>query len=140
MPPLTGIRVLDLTHVVAGPFCAMLLGDMGAEVLKIENPTAGDDTRAWGPFYQTWSTFFLGLNRSKKSVVLDLKDPGGTAALRNLIGSSDILKSRELSSGKRELSSGKPLEAWFWVRRCLVTEPKAHLLLHQRLRTDRSKE
>ena len=91
MPPLTGIRVLDLTHVVAGPFCAMLLGDMGAEVLKIENPTAGDDTRAWGPFYQTWSTFFLGLNRSKKSVVLDLKDPGGTAALRNLIGSSDIL-------------------------------------------------
>lgn len=91
MPPLDGIRVLDLTRVLAGPFCAMLLGDMGAEVLKIEEPTRGDDTRAWGPFVDGWSSFFLGLNRSKKSVALDLKSSDGAAALRALIAESDVL-------------------------------------------------
>ena len=91
MPPLDGIRVLDLTRVLAGPFCAMLLGDMGAEVLKIEEPTRGDDTRAWGPFVDGWSSFFLGLNRSKKSVAIDLKSTDGAAALRALIAESDVL-------------------------------------------------
>ncbi len=91
MSPLDGIRVLDLTHVLAGPFCAMLLGDMGADVLKIEEPTRGDDTRAWAPFHNGWSTYFLGLNRSKKSVALDLKNSGGAAALRSLIEESDVL-------------------------------------------------
>ena len=91
MPPLDGIRVLDLTRVLAGPFCAMLLGDMGAEVLKIEEPAHGDDTRAWGPFLHGWSSFFLGLNRSKKSVAIDLKDVDGSAALRSLIADSDVL-------------------------------------------------
>lgn len=91
MPPLDGIRVLDLTRVLAGPFCAMLLGDMGAEVLKIEEPTRGDDTRAWGPFFGGWSSFFLGLNRSKKSVAIDLKETDGATALRSLISESDVL-------------------------------------------------
>ena len=91
MPPLDGIRVLDLTRVLAGPFCAMLLGDMGAGVLKIEEPTRGDDTRAWGPFVDGWSSFFLGLNRSKKSVAIDLKSSDGAAALRALIAESDVL-------------------------------------------------
>lgn len=91
MPPLDGIRVLDLTRVLAGPFCAMLLGDMGAEVLKIEEPTRGDDTRAWGPFFSGWSSFFLGLNRSKKSVAIDLKETDGATALRSLISESDVL-------------------------------------------------
>lgn len=69
----------------------MLLGDMGAEVLKIEEPVHGDDTRAWAPFKDGVSTFFLGMNRSKKSVALDLKAPNGAEALRGLIGTADVL-------------------------------------------------
>ena len=91
MPPLHGLRVIDLTRVLAGPYCAMLLGDMGAEVLKIEEPSHGDDTRAWAPFQQGVSTFFLGMNRSKKSVALDLKTTDGTGALRELLHETDIL-------------------------------------------------
>ena len=91
MPPLHGLRVIDLTRVLAGPYCAMLLGDMGAEVIKIEEPSHGDDTRAWAPFQQGISTFFLGMNRSKKSVALDLKTQAGADALRNLLTDTDIL-------------------------------------------------
>ena len=91
MPPLHGLRVVDLTRVLAGPYCAMLLGDMGAEVLKIEEPVHGDDTRAWAPFQDGVSTFFLGMNRSKKSVALDLKTPDGAEALRRLIRTADGL-------------------------------------------------
>ncbi len=91
MPPLHGLKVIDLTRVLAGPYCAMLLGDMGAEVLKIEEPVHGDDTRAWAPFQDGVSTFFLGMNRSKKSVALDLKVPEGAEALRRLIRTADVL-------------------------------------------------
>src|ERR1700704_4517360 len=66
MPPLDGLRVVDLTRVVAGPFCTMMLGDMGAEVLKIEEPKHGDDSRAWAPYIEGWGSFYLALNRSKK--------------------------------------------------------------------------
>jgi|TARA_B100002003_G_C14147491_1_gene551833 crotonobetainyl-CoA:carnitine CoA-transferase CaiB-like acyl-CoA transferase len=83
--------VIDLTRVLAGPYCSMLLGDMGAEVLKIEEPVHGDDTRAWAPFHGGVSTFFLGMNRSKKSVALDLKASDGADALRRLIGTADVL-------------------------------------------------
>lgn len=91
MPPLHDLKVIDLTRVLAGPYCAMLLGDMGAEVLKIEEPVHGDDTRAWAPFQDGVSTFFLGMNRSKKSVALDLKVPEGAEALRRLIRTADVL-------------------------------------------------
>jgi crotonobetainyl-CoA:carnitine CoA-transferase CaiB-like acyl-CoA transferase len=91
MPPLDGIRVVDLTRVVAGPFCTMMLGDMGAEVLKIEEPAHGDDTRGWGPFINGTGAFYFELNRSKKSVALDLKTADGAAALRRLIETADIL-------------------------------------------------
>jgi crotonobetainyl-CoA:carnitine CoA-transferase CaiB-like acyl-CoA transferase len=90
-PPLTGIRVIDLTRVVAGPFCTMMLGDMGAEVLKIEEPEHGDDTRGWAPFVNGTGSFYLALNRSKKSVAIDLKTPAGAAALRALIETADVL-------------------------------------------------
>jgi crotonobetainyl-CoA:carnitine CoA-transferase CaiB-like acyl-CoA transferase len=89
--PLTGIRVIDLTRVLAGPFCTMLLGDMGAEVIKVEDPNHGDDTRAWAPFVGGWSTYFLGVNRNKKSVTVDLKSPDGVALLEDLIRSADVL-------------------------------------------------
>jgi crotonobetainyl-CoA:carnitine CoA-transferase CaiB-like acyl-CoA transferase len=89
--PLAGVRIVDLTRVLAGPFCTMLLGDMGAEVIKIEDPTHGDDTRAWAPFVDGASTYFLGVNRNKKSVAADLKSYGGIALLEALVRSSDVL-------------------------------------------------
>ncbi len=91
MAPLDGIRIIDLTRVVAGPFCTMMLGDLGAEVLKIEEPQHGDDTRGWGPYINGEGAFYLGLNRSKKSVALDLKSAEGAAALKALIATSDVL-------------------------------------------------
>jgi crotonobetainyl-CoA:carnitine CoA-transferase CaiB-like acyl-CoA transferase len=91
MAPLDGIRVIDLTRVVAGPFCTMMLGDMGAEVLKIEEPEHGDDTRGWGPYINGEGSFYIALNRSKKSVAIDLKTKEGADALRALIASADVL-------------------------------------------------
>jgi crotonobetainyl-CoA:carnitine CoA-transferase CaiB-like acyl-CoA transferase len=91
MPPLDGVRVIDLTRVLAGPYCTMLLGDMGAEVVKIEEPEHGDDTRGWAPFVDGWSTYFAGVNRSKKSLALDVGSPGGAEVLRRLVKESDIL-------------------------------------------------
>jgi len=89
--PLTGLKVVDLTRVLAGPFCAMLLGDMGADVIKVEEPNAGDDARAWGPFVADgWSAYFLGVNRSKRSLALDLKSVEGADALRRLLQSADV--------------------------------------------------
>jgi formyl-CoA transferase len=89
--PLSGLRVLDLTRVLAGPFCTMILGDRGAEVLKIEEPELGDDTRGWAPFVDGWASYFLGVNRNKKSVALDLKSAEGADALRRLIDDADVL-------------------------------------------------
>jgi crotonobetainyl-CoA:carnitine CoA-transferase CaiB-like acyl-CoA transferase len=90
MPPLDGLRVVDLTRVLAGPFCAMLLGDMGADVVKIEEPLSGDDARAWGPFVGPWSSYFLGVNRSKRSLALDLKAAKGAEVLRRLLAQADV--------------------------------------------------
>jgi len=90
MPPLDGLRVIDLSRVLAGPFCAMLLGDMGADVIKIEEPREGDDARMWGPFLGAWSAYFLGVNRNKRSVALDLKSTDGQAALRALLRDADV--------------------------------------------------
>ncbi len=90
-PPLAGIRVVDLTRVLAGPFCAMALGDMGAEVIKIEEPGRGDDTRGWPPFAGGEATYFMAVNRSKKSLTLNLKAPDGQAILRGLIARADVV-------------------------------------------------
>ena len=89
--PLAGLRVLDFTRVLAGPLCTMLLADMGAEVIKIEDPRHGDDTREWAPFVAGWSTYFLGVNRNKKSVAIDLKSPEGAALLEDMIRTADVL-------------------------------------------------
>ena len=89
--PLKGIRVLDLTRVLAGPYCAMLLGDMGAEVIKIEEPGKGDDTRSWPPFVGGEATYFMSVNRNKKSFTLNLKPPAGQALFRKLVARSDVL-------------------------------------------------
>ncbi len=89
--PLAGIRVLDLTRVLAGPFCTMILSDLGAEVIKVEIPGTGDDSRAFGPFLNNRSLYFLSINRGKKSVSLNLKSPRGREILLGLIRQCDIL-------------------------------------------------
>src|SRR5438128_689567 len=92
MTPLQGITVLDLTRVLSGPYCTMLLADMGARVIKIEQPGRGDDTRAWGPpFVGGESAYFLSINRNKESVTLDFKTPDGRALLDRLIAKSDVV-------------------------------------------------
>jgi glutaryl-CoA transferase len=90
--PLAGIRVLDLTRVLAGPYCTMFLGDLGAEVVKVEQPGVGDDTRGWGPpFTGGESAYFLCINRNKKSITVDLKRQEGIDLVRRLAGSADVL-------------------------------------------------
>ncbi len=92
MLPLEGLRVVDLTRVLSGPYCTMQLGDLGAEVIKIERPGAGDDTRAFAPPYQgDEAAYFLSVNRNKKSITLDMKDDAGCEVLWRLIEASDIL-------------------------------------------------
>ena len=90
--PLDGVRVLDLTRVLAGPYCTMFLGDLGAEVVKVEQPGVGDDTRGWGPpFAGGESAYFLCVNRNKKSIAIDLKSTEGIAVLRRLAAAADVL-------------------------------------------------
>jgi crotonobetainyl-CoA:carnitine CoA-transferase CaiB-like acyl-CoA transferase len=90
--PLEGIRILDLTRVLAGPFSTMILGDLGAEVIKIETPRIGDDTRQWGPpFIAGESAYFLSVNRNKRSMTLDLKKNEGRKILYELAERCDVL-------------------------------------------------
>jgi len=91
-PPLAGLTILDLSRVLSGPYCSMLAADMGARVIKIEHPTRGDDTRAWGPpFQQGESAYYLSVNRNKESVALDFQAPEGRALLDALVAKSDVV-------------------------------------------------
>jgi crotonobetainyl-CoA:carnitine CoA-transferase CaiB-like acyl-CoA transferase len=90
--PLAGLTVIDLTRVLAGPYCTMQLADMGARVIKIERPGKGDDTRGWGPpFVEGESAYFMSVNRNKESVTLDFKRPEGRQILDRLIAKADVL-------------------------------------------------
>jgi formyl-CoA transferase len=92
MRPLEGIRILDLTRVLSGPYCTMLLGDLGAEVIKVERPGEGDDTRAFAPPFQgDQAAYFLSINRNKKSITLDMKSERGKQILWRLVDLSDVL-------------------------------------------------
>jgi crotonobetainyl-CoA:carnitine CoA-transferase CaiB-like acyl-CoA transferase len=92
MAPLDGLLVADFSRVLAGPYASMLLGDLGADVIKVERPDGGDDTRAWGPPWRDGeSTYYLGLNRNKRSVALDLGDGDDLALARRLAGRADVL-------------------------------------------------
>ncbi len=89
--PLAGIRVLDFTHALAGPYCTMILGDLGADIIKVE-PPSGDHARQWGPpFIKGESSYFLSVNRNKRSVVLDLKNPAALAVAKALAMASDVV-------------------------------------------------
>jgi crotonobetainyl-CoA:carnitine CoA-transferase CaiB-like acyl-CoA transferase len=91
-PPLHGLRVLDASRVLAGPFCGQMLGDLGAEVIKLERPGSGDDTRGWGPpFLGPFSAYFLSCNRNKRSLTLDIAHPDGSLLFHELLDHSDVL-------------------------------------------------
>jgi crotonobetainyl-CoA:carnitine CoA-transferase CaiB-like acyl-CoA transferase len=97
--PLQDIRVIDLSRALAGPFCGMMLGDLGADVIKVERPVRGDESRSWGPpfvgepteAYPGESTYYLAANRSKRSLTVNLKSPEGQAIIKGLVGVSDVL-------------------------------------------------
>jgi crotonobetainyl-CoA:carnitine CoA-transferase CaiB-like acyl-CoA transferase len=96
-PPLVGVRVLDASRVLAGPFCGQVLGDLGAEVIKVERPGAGDETRTWGPPFldlpglAPLSAYYLSCNRNKRGITLDLAQPEGQDVFRRLVAASDVL-------------------------------------------------
>jgi len=134
MPPLDGLKVVDLTRVLAGPFCTMLLGDMGADVVKVEEPREGDDARMWAPFVGDWSSYFLGVNRSKRSLALDLKDPDGQAILRKLIAQADVFIENfkpgsldKLGFGYSALHALKPDLVYCSISGYGCTGPRRHL-------------
>uniref|UniRef100_H3D7Q0 Succinyl-CoA:glutarate CoA-transferase n=1 Tax=Tetraodon nigroviridis TaxID=99883 RepID=H3D7Q0_TETNG len=114
--PLEGTRVLDLSRVLAGPFTTMILGDLGAEVIKVERPDTGDETRAWGPpFVGKESVYFLSVNRNKKSICVDLKHPRGANIIQELAGVCDVLvenflpgKLDKMNLGYEDLSRRNP--------------------------------
>ena len=97
--PLAGLRVLDMSRILAGPFCTQLLGDMGAEIIKVERPVVGDDTRGWGPPYVTTaegsptreSAYYMSTNRNKRSIAVDMADPSGAETLRRLAAKCDVV-------------------------------------------------
>ncbi|MFN5675676.1 MAG: CaiB/BaiF CoA transferase family protein [Roseiflexaceae bacterium] len=92
MQPLTGLRVLDMTRALTGPYCTQMLGDMGADIIKVEQPKVGDNSRAWGPpFVGGESTYYLSINRNKRSMTLDLRHPDSHKIMRALVVQSDIV-------------------------------------------------
>jgi crotonobetainyl-CoA:carnitine CoA-transferase CaiB-like acyl-CoA transferase len=114
--PLAGVRVLDLSRVLAGPYCSMVLADLGADVVKLERPGAGDPTRAWGPpFREGESAYYLCVNRGKRSVTVDVADPAGLEVAARLALRSDIViesflpgGADRLGLGYEALSAGRP--------------------------------
>jgi crotonobetainyl-CoA:carnitine CoA-transferase CaiB-like acyl-CoA transferase len=97
--PLAGIRIFDLTRILAGPTCTQLLGDLGADVIKVERPNIGDDSRSWGPPYvkdangqdTTESAYYLSANRNKRSITIDLRSAEGVALAKRMIAKCDVL-------------------------------------------------
>lgn len=89
--PLSGITVVDLSRVLAGPYCTLVLADLGARIIKVEAPGSGDDSRAYGPFVNGKSAYFMSLNRGKESIALDLKSDADRAILDGLLEHADVL-------------------------------------------------
>jgi formyl-CoA transferase len=123
MQPLEGIRVLDMTRAMAGPFCTMMLGDLGADIIKVERPGRGDESRGWGPPfvgkpygpYPGESAYFISANRNKRSIIINLKRPEGQDIVRQLVAKSDALVENfrpgvldRLGLGYEELRSVNP--------------------------------
>src|SRR5947209_9124225 len=106
--PLTGIRVVEVGIYMAGPFCAMQLADLGADVVKVENPRGGDNVRLTGPFIGGESSNFIRLNRNKRSVALDLKSPEGAGLFRRLAAQADVVVENLRPGTMRDLGLDYP--------------------------------
>ena len=105
--PLAGIRVLDLSRVFAGPMCGMVLGDFGAEVIKVEHPGRGDDTRDWGMrIGKTETTYYNSMNRNKRSITVDLQSPEGLKIIQNLVPQFDVVIHNFKTGGAEKLGIG----------------------------------
>jgi crotonobetainyl-CoA:carnitine CoA-transferase CaiB-like acyl-CoA transferase len=98
MKPLEGTHVLDFTQVLAGPLCTQYLGDLGAEIIKVEPVGKGDDTRQWPPFREGFGAVFLNVNRNKRSLALDLKNPESRPIVRSLVEKTDIVIEASLAA------------------------------------------
>jgi crotonobetainyl-CoA:carnitine CoA-transferase CaiB-like acyl-CoA transferase len=107
MAPLDGVRVLDLSRILAGPYCSMMLADLGADVVKVERPGGGDPTRSWGPpFVDGESTYFLAANRGKRSICVDLADPEGVELVRTLAARADVVIENFIPGGAERMGIG----------------------------------
>ncbi len=105
--PLAGVRVLDLSRVLAGPYCTMILADLGAEVIKVERPGSGDQSRAWGPpFVEGESTYFMCVNRGKRSLAVDVADPAGNEVVRRIAKTAHVVVENFLPGGAERLGLG----------------------------------
>jgi formyl-CoA transferase len=105
--PLAGVRVLDLSRILAGPYCSMVLADLGADVIKVERPGTGDPTRTWGPpFREGESAYYLCVNRGKRSVTIDLADPAGAEVVKRLALQTDVVLESFLPGGADRLGLG----------------------------------
>jgi crotonobetainyl-CoA:carnitine CoA-transferase CaiB-like acyl-CoA transferase len=133
--PLAGLRVLDLSRILSGPFATMILADLGAEVIKLENPSGGDDTRQWAPPYQgDQSAYFLSINRNKRGIAVDLKSEGGRDIAQRLAEQADILvenfrpgAAARLGLGYQELSARNPRLIYASISGFGQTGPDAQL-------------
>jgi crotonobetainyl-CoA:carnitine CoA-transferase CaiB-like acyl-CoA transferase len=106
MKPLSGFRILDLTTNISGPFASMILSDLGAEVIKIERVEIGDDARHMSPFFGQWSAYFVGINRSKKSVAINFKEAAGIQIIHELAQNSDVVMQNFRGSKAKNMSMG----------------------------------
>ncbi len=113
--PLEGLFVLDMSKTLAGPFCTMNLGDMGAEVIKVEEPTIGDETRQWSPYWEGQSCFYLAVNRNKRNIAVNLKHPQGAEVVKKLATKADVViesfrtgTTEKMGLGYEELTSINP--------------------------------
>ena len=126
----TGMRVLDVTTSIAGPYCAQILAALGADVIKVERPDTGDDGRAWGPpFWNGEGTMFLSANAGKRSLALSLRDPRGREALLRLVDGADVFL--------QSLRPGLADELGLGADALRGAQPPARLLLGRRLRPRR---
>jgi crotonobetainyl-CoA:carnitine CoA-transferase CaiB-like acyl-CoA transferase len=133
--PLAGLRVLDLSRILSGPFATMILADLGAEVIKLENPNGGDDTREWAPPYQgDQSAYFLSINRNKRGIAVDLKSDEGRNIAQRLADSADVLvenfrpgAAARLGLGYEELSARNPRLVYASISGFGQTGPDAQL-------------
>ena len=124
LAPLHGLRVIDASRVLAGPFCGQMLGDLGAEVIKLERPGSGDDTRGWGPpFLGPFSAYFLSCNRNKRSLTLDIAHPEGNRIFHDLLNRGDVLieNFRSDSADNLGLTPTKLLERHPKLVACSIT-------------------